>query len=207
MPNTPWPPPSTYHTKSVGWWRRLLFFSWWAHWFSGPLIEARVASPCLCLIERPQTVHTRVAVSKVKCHIQHPVKGENSGRIILFPSAAVCGSLWKRRREGTGGKKRAKPALGSISFWINPTRDISSAQYLRRPRRWPERCNTGVINSSIVWNAFCILLSLCALLKWQVSWTAINFPHSQCFHDRWMIALFSLAIFSCSKGKNVKSNC
>lgn len=57
------------------------------------LMEGRVASACLSLIERPQTVHTRVAVSQVA------YSGENSGRIILFPVSCCVGVFEKEEEE------------------------------------------------------------------------------------------------------------
>lgn len=69
------------------------------------------------IVGHPHVVHTqRVAVSKVKWHIQRLQREERGGiegEMFSFPSAAVCGSV--------GGEERlVEPVFGLISIWKSP---------------------------------------------------------------------------------------
>lgn len=120
-------------------------------------------------------VHTRVAVSKVKCHIQRPAKGEKSGRIKLFPiSCCVWESLKEKKRSM---KKRELSQLWDrLAFGYTRRGTSQVPTILKQPRREPEQRNAPLINSAIVPNAFGILDMLLSSKTASVSNSRASFP-------------------------------
>lgn len=129
-------------------------------------VLGRVAPMCFGLIESVLKLSTQGWLYAKSSATFSARAGGNSGRIMLFPvSCRVWESLKKKRRK----KKRAKPALGSISIWINAAR----SPIFKAAARMPERHNTAWINRAIVWSDFGIfdvLFSLRVHLKCLLEW-------------------------------------